>query len=96
MKRPEIGLRLCGACSLEYDRDELVRRLPELLPEADFVTARSGIRYAALLVIHGCPIACTSEFNLAVPENRRVRIGAPASPEDVTAAIERLREILGQ
>ena len=90
-KLPEIGLRLCGACNLTYDRDDLVRRLPGLLPEASFVTAQSGIRYVALLVIHGCPNACTSEFNLAVPENRRVRIG---SPEDLPAAVEQLRRMI--
>ena len=90
-KLPEIGLRLCGACNLTYDRDDLVRRLSGLLPEASFVAAQSGIRYAALLVIHGCPNACTSEFNLAVPENRRVRIG---SPEDLPAAVEQLRRMI--
>jgi 3-hydroxyacyl-[acyl-carrier-protein] dehydratase len=90
-KLPVIGLRLCGACNLAYDRDDLVCRLPGLLPEADFVTAQSGIRYAALLVIHGCPIACTSEFNLAVPEDRRVRMG---SPDDLPAAVEQLRRII--
>ena len=90
-KRPEIGLRLCGACNLTYDRDDLVRRLPGLLPEESFVTAQSGIRYAALLVIHGCPNACTSEFNLAVPENRRVRI---SSPEALAQAVEQLRLII--
>lgn len=91
MSAPEIGVRCCGACNLTYDRDEIVRRLPELLPEAKFVTAQSGVRYAALLVIHGCPIACTSEFNLAVPEERRVRMG---SPEDLPEAIDRLRGII--
>lgn len=25
-----------GACDLSYDRDAIVRRLPELLPEAEF------------------------------------------------------------
>ena len=53
-KLPEIGLRLCGACNLTYDRDDLVRRL-------------------------------------AVPENRRVRIG---SPEDLPAAVEQLRRMI--
>lgn len=90
-KRPEIGLLCCGACNLNYDRDAVVRRLPELLPEAGFVTARSGRRYAALLVMHGCPIACTSEFNMAVPEERRVRI---ASPEELPSALECLRKII--
>lgn len=89
-KLPEVGVRCCGACNLQYDRDELLASLPGLLPEVRFVTAKSGIRYAALLVIHGCPIACTSEFNLAVPENRRVRTG---SPEDLPAAMELLRKI---
>lgn len=87
---PEIGVRCCGACNLQYDREDLMCRLPELLPEARFVAAKSGVRHTALLVIHGCPNACTSEFNLAVPENRRVRIG---SPEDLPAAIEQLRKI---
>lgn len=84
-------MRCCGACSLQYDRENLLRRLPGLFPEARFVRAESGIRYSALLVIHGCPIACTSEFNLAVPENRRIRMG---SPEDLPAAIEQLRKIV--
>ncbi|MDO5133350.1 MAG: hypothetical protein Q4D81_10250 [Eubacteriales bacterium] len=88
---PEIGLLCCGACNLSYDRDAVVRRLPELLPEARFVTARSGVRYAALLVVHGCPIACTSEFNIAVPEERRVRMGAP---EELPSALDRLRRII--
>ena len=90
-KLPEIGVRCCGACNLQYDREDLLRRLPELLPEAGFVRAKSGVRYSALLAIHGCPIGCTSEFNLAVPENRRVRIG---SPEDLPAAVEQLRKIV--
>jgi hypothetical protein len=68
-----------------------VRELPGLLPEVSFVTAQSGIRYSALLVIHGCPNACTSEFNLVVPEKRRVRIG---SPEDLAQAVEQLRQII--
>ena len=88
---PLIGLRCCGACNLSYDRDEIVRRLPELLPEARFVTAQSGTRYAALLVMHGCPIACTSEFNLAVPEEKRVRMG---SQEELLPALDRLRRII--
>lgn len=90
-KIPEIGVRCCGACNLQYDRADLLRRLPDLVPEAGFVTAKSGVRYAALLVIHGCPIACTSEFNLAVPENCRVRMG---SPEELPAAADQLRTIL--
>lgn len=90
-KLPLIGVRCCGACNLQYDRAELLGRLPGLLPEAGFVTAKSGVRYAALLVIHGCPIACTSEFNLAVPENRRVRMGGP---EDLAAAIQQLRALI--
>ena len=89
-KIPQIGVCCCGACNLQYDREALLRCLPELLPGVRFVTAKSGVRYTALLVIHGCPNACTSEFNLAVPENRRVRIG---SPEDLPAAIEQLRKI---
>ncbi len=90
-KHPKIGLRLCGACNLTYDREDLVRRLPGLLPEAELVTAKMGVRYAALLVIHGCPNACTSEFNLAVAESCRVRMGCP---EDLPAALEQLRKIL--
>ena len=88
---PEIGVRCCGACSLQYDRARLLAGLPGLLPQVKFVTAKSGIRYTALLVIHGCPNACTSEFNLAVPESRRVRM---SSPEDLPAAIEQLRKII--
>ena len=90
-KIPLIGVCCCGACSLQYDREDLLRRLPELLPEAGIVKAKSGVRYSALLIIHGCPIACTSEFNLAVPENCRVRMG---SPRDLPAAIEQLRKII--
>lgn len=92
-ERPEIGLLCCGACNLSYDRDAIVRRLPELLPEAGFVAARSGTRYAALLVMHGCPIACTSEFNMEVPEERRVRM---ALPEEQPSALEGLRRIIGK
>lgn len=92
-KMPEIGVRVCGGCNLQYDREDIVRRLPELIPEAKFVTARSGVRYAALLVMHGCPIACTSEFNLAVPEERRVRMDC--DPEELPAVLEQLRKILG-
>ena len=51
----------------------------------------SGTRYAALLVMHGCPIACTSEFNLSVPEERRVRMG---SREELLSALDRLRRII--
>ena len=93
MSLPEIGVRVCGACNLTYDRDEILRQLPDLLPEAAFVKAVSGRPYAALLVIHGCPNACTSEFNLAVPEERRVRMG---SPEELPFALKRLRNIVGK
>lgn len=89
---PEVGLLCCGACNLQYDRDELVSRLPGLLPEAHLVKAKSGVPYAALLVIHGCPIACTSEFNLAVPEEKRVRMG---SPEELPTALGQLRKVIG-
>ena len=40
---PEVGLLCCGACNLQYDRDELVSRLPGLLPEAHLVKAKSGV-----------------------------------------------------
>ena len=64
---------------------EATERLARLLrPYFSFVS-RIG-------VLGGCPIACTSEFNLAVPEEKRVRMG---SPEELPTALGQLRKVIG-
>lgn len=87
----EIGIRYCGGCNPTYDRVAVVKRLRKLLPEYTFTAAQPGKSYDAVLVVSGCPTACTGTGDLAVPADRLIRIGAFA---DLLPARDRLQTLL--
>ena len=60
-----VGLRYCGGCNPRYDRVELVRRLKEKFPNAQFVNAEPGEEYDAILVVCGCSARCADRTGLA-------------------------------
>ena len=75
MPEVEIAVRYCGGCNPSYDRVNAVKKLQRLLPEFSFVDAQPGKPYAAALIVSGCATACTLTTDLAVPADRRFRIG---------------------
>lgn len=86
-----IGVRYCGGCNPTYDRVAVVKRLQKLLPEYTFTAAQPGTPYDAVLVVSGCPTACTGTGDLAVPADRLIRIGGFA---DLLPTRDRLQSLL--
>lgn len=89
--KKQVGVRYCGGCNPRYDRVALVEKLASLLPQAEFVPAGTGTRYAGALVVCGCPSRCAKTDDLAVPPARQVRLGGW---EDLLPAKGRLEELL--
>lgn len=82
-----VGVRYCGGCNPRYDRVAVVKRLQPFFPAVSFVPAQSGIRYAAVLLVHGCPSRCAGVSDLPVTAERLIQIGGW---EDLLPAKERL------
>ena len=91
MENHEIGVRYCGGCNPMYDRVSVVRRLEKLLPELSFVPAQPGKPYTAVLIVNGCPTACASVADIAVPSDRQLMISGFS---DLMPTRDRIRSLL--
>lgn len=86
----EIGVRYCGGCNSHYDRVALVSRLAEQLPEYRFTVAQPAKRYAAALLVCGCPSRCVGTAGLVVPQERIFYVGGWDDLQPTREALLRL------
>lgn len=87
----QVGVRYCGGCNPRYDRVALVGRLKGFFPDEEFVPARAGEPYPAVLVVCGCPSRCADVSALAVPAAGLIYLGGF---EDLLPAREKLKRAL--
>lgn len=84
-------MRYCGGCNPRYDRVAALDQLKSYFPSLTFVSAEAGIRYAAVVLVHGCPTCCVGVSDLPLSGGRLVRLGGW---EDLPAAQARLSQVL--
>lgn len=89
--RRQVGVRYCGGCNSRYDRVAVVERLKRFFPGADFVPARDGTAYPAVLVVCGCASRCADVSGLLAPVGGLIAVNGF---EDLLPAREQLTQAL--
>ena len=56
----KIGIKYCGGCNPDYDRDKIVSEVKKYLPDDISYIRADSENVDAVLVLHGCQRACTS------------------------------------
>jgi len=91
MSKPQIGIRYCGGCNPRYDRVGYVRKLQAEYPEFEFVNARDGEEYEAVLVVCGCLAQCAEHGTLTVRKGK-VLLGAADHFKKTEAFLHSIKE----
>ncbi len=60
----KVGIKYCGGCNSNYNRNDAVRQIVERYPEIDFETINQDVYYNCILIINGCGRSCAGHKRL--------------------------------